>query len=580
MTKLESLLRKGLIYSSIALPLLFNSCKPDPALINSPPVASLSISQTTGDVPLSVTVAVDGTDPDGKSDIKNYQLNFNGEIINSSSPISVSRIITTEGTVSVSGKVVDSQNASSIDSKVINTQKASFIDQTLNVINDVEITYAATLFKVPKATLTINKDGKLFTTVDISDIVQNGNDFSKTFTYATDKLTQGSYDFILKSDNLEKKNNIVILKYDPTISVGTLDMKAYSNLTVPVTLTIKNPEYKDSIHIVSATPLDKKSTLKINGSSIIVHAVPKASGLYSIEIAYGSVTSGILKKTFTGTQSAYPLPVVYEFVQPNDSTLNWYGSGDGDGNNQFNSLDLVRGIEVKNKIYSNSNDTRLYDRLDVDGDGTGATDADIAILTKRLNGEIKYMPGEYNLLPTQTERESWKKKMLVIDDTDKKPYARTFDCKQFSNQLMINFRGFSDADLQKFLKVYPYDIKNNGRFNLPLLEVLITEYDPIIPGKVLFGHLMNTIITGDNAYIWNDLCIIEPQNDAISLQPGQEGAFPGINTLFDVRGPPISLSSGGGLVDMQAYCSYWVKNYTPAVRSWENSTLKFVPQRY
>jgi hypothetical protein len=183
------------------------------------------------------------------------------------------------------------------------------------------------------------------------------------------------------------------------------------------------------------------------------------------------------------------------------------------------------------------------------------------------------MPGEWNKLKTKSEREDWVKKMLKIDETDKHPYLTTYTCYHFTDQLMINFRGFSDADIQKFLVVYPYVIKYNGRFNIPLCEVYIKD----LTGKT-DAHGMTTTITGDNAKVWDDWCNIEPQTDEMNLQPGGNAGFPGINTYFSIRGTPIL--AGNWAISMQTYRMFDINNYVVTFNSGESPNYLFINQRY
>lgn len=165
--------------------------------------------------------------------------------------------------------------------------------------------------------------------------------------------------------------------------------------------------------------------------------------------------------------------------------------------------------------------------------------------------------------------------MLAIDWKTKIFYPGLgADCIQYSNQFFINFHGVTDAEKQLFNSVWPYDFSTNQRFNLPVLE--ISTYDQDASGKPLGSHMWNTIILGDNAYTWNDLCNIEPQDNMMNVQPGQE-YFGWVNTKLNIRGQPMRL--GNLKVIMEDYCGYQITNYAPSLYPYESPIVKFVHER-
>lgn len=586
---------KAAIYCVLILPLTcltflfsFTGCKDE----NSPPTASLSVSPTSGDVPLVANINLTGTDPDGDNDIKTYRLNVNGEVTTSSTPISITKTFDKEGNVTISGEIIDSKNAKDTDIKSVTVSTGPFIDQSVNLVNIVELSYTATLSKVSKAVLTISKDGSLFLTKDIPDVVSNGVDFSKVFNYATDKLVKGNYEFILKSDNFEKKINIVVPNYLPDINLTGLNFNLVEDSRRKILIKNiydKNPE--DNSHLIGVKSFDNKTQMSLSGDTVIItslknplgnYKTPFFLGAYQGELEFGSTTGGIAKTIFNGNITLDPRPKVEPFTAPNDSTLNWYGSGDVNKDNKVTIEDLNMLKAILDKTYTNPNDIRLMDRANVTGSGTVSID-DYVLLEKKLNSTLPHLPGEWNKLTTQSEREDWIRKIFVIGKT----YLLIFPgagpaCAHYNNQAMIDFRGVSQSDLEKYLSIYPYETKNNGRFNIPLLDILITDYDA--SGRVIGGHAMSSVITGDNAYVWNDLFNLEVQRiNGLDVQPGQF-YFIGVNTEFDIRGPSISL--GNKVVEMQGYAVYIVKAFTPTLylqpnssTPWQNSNLKFINER-
>lgn len=266
--------------------------------------------------------------------------------------------------------------------------------------------------------------------------------------------------------------------------------------------------------------------------------------------------------------------VINPFIQPNDSTLNWYGSGDVVQDNVVNNMDLSRLVELVNGSFSNPNDKRLRDRADVNGDSY-VNIQDKTLLENFLNGSINHLPGYWNQLLSRLERESWLDKMIRIDKTNE-TYFPGGDCTEFSNQFLINFHGYNSNEISNFLSAFPHDISNNGRFNIPIFRASITFFDPNGNPEAT-GHDMNTVVLGNNAFIWNDLCNIEPQVDAMNVQPGQY-YLKGTNSLFDVGGSPIKIL-GNNAVQMTWYVSYRIKDYIPTRTSYESWEVKFINLR-
>ena len=121
---------KALIVLSLVLPTILTGCSKkdhDNSPPNSPPVAILSVSPTSGYAPLSLTITLSGSDPDGTADIKSFKLTITSEsfseYINSPSQISINRIFSSEGPVMISGQVTDSEWAISTVIKTVDVSK-------------------------------------------------------------------------------------------------------------------------------------------------------------------------------------------------------------------------------------------------------------------------------------------------------------------------------------------------------------------------------------------------------------------------------------------------------------------------
>ena len=164
-------------------------------------------------------------------------------------------------------------------------------------------------------------------------------------------------------------------------------------------------------------------------------------GIFAASVFGGNAVKG--QDVYTGNP----------FVQPNDTTLNWYGSGDANGDNTLNYADVERMQDVINWTYTpnTSQDPRAYDRMDITGDET-INNQDLSMLEEHLDENPFFQPRWYwNKLETQEERRDWLGKMLDIDKTNEisqydEHEVSVRDCRFYSNQTMINFHGFSDPE--------------------------------------------------------------------------------------------------------------------------------------
>ncbi len=508
---------KNLAYSvPIALMTFLPSCEPE----NEPPTAKLEVSPIYGEIPVDVRMKVTGQDPDGIGDIKQYVLYIGNESVKSSTPIDITRTFTNEGKVNIYGEVIDSESQSNkTPASQLELTLTEGIEQSAALANENEIAYSATLKKVPNAELIINKNGILFLKQSITDNSQTGPDYQKTFKYNPDGLTKGNYEFILKSGTLEKKTNVEIPNYKPTLNLSGVNTEVMEGTEISVDLTgkasDKNPEDNLNIPINSVTSLDGKTQVSLNGNIAKIKALWDKIGAYQVRINFGSTVGGLEEAVLSGNITDDPRWIINPFVQPNDSTLNWYGSGDVNKDNVLNSQDITKIIEIINGTYSNPSDTRLKDRADVNGDEV-VNNSDRQLLENRVNGVINYLPGEWNKLTTKAERVDWLTKMLEIDKTDELQYIPgEWVCGDFARQIVINFHGFTELGFDENL-----GLKDNGRFNIPVNYLLI------IPRNVgTEAHAINITYTGDNIDILEDGTCSEPQTDWI-VTAGMYTGFP------------------------------------------------------
>ncbi len=150
--------------------------------------------------------------------------------------------------------------------------------------------------------------------------------------------------------------------------------------------------------------------------------------------------------------------IIDNFSQPNDSTLNYYGSGDINNDKIISHGDVLRLDSLINGTFTDSLDDRLIDRADINGDGF-INLQDKEVLDSNLSDLIKYLPAHWNKL-NQKDKIHWFEKMLEIDKTDT---ISSVDCKQFANPFVINFHGFESL-ANGVGPDFPYKFSKNNRF--------------------------------------------------------------------------------------------------------------------
>jgi len=189
-----------------------------------------------------------------------------------------------------------------------------------------------------------------------------------------------------------------------------------------------------------------------------------------------------------------PLEVIGNpFSQPNiqeylgRGKLDWYGSGDVNGDEKIDSTDLSAMNSMSN------------DRSDVDGDGTPSTLNDKKILSDYLGGKISYLPGKWNELKTRDERVSWLEKMIKVDKFDEQVLNLRQNagwvCGDISTQMQINFYGISN--INEFIQIVKTssgkDFSNGSfaRFNVPVYQFSTINKEGI-------AHSINGVLVGND----------------------------------------------------------------------------------
>lgn len=120
--QLKKFVKRGMLIGLAAASIGVAGCKPYvdttsyPAKINHAPTEILYISATSGEIPLSVELKSDGSDIDGKTEIKNYKLSIDEgndgtieETISQSTPIDITRNFAKAETIRIYGECTDAE---------------------------------------------------------------------------------------------------------------------------------------------------------------------------------------------------------------------------------------------------------------------------------------------------------------------------------------------------------------------------------------------------------------------------------------------------------------------------------------
>jgi len=179
--------------------------------------------------------------------------------------------------------------------------------------------------------------------------------------------------------------------------------------------------------------------------------------------------------------------IIDNFSQPNDTTLNYYGSGDINKDNTINYQDVDRLDSLIEGTFTDPLDDRLLDRADINGDEV-IDNQDKSTLESYLNGTIPYLPSNWNK-SNRDEKTNWFEKMVEIDRTDTIPLGTL--CSYYSIAFTINFHGFESLEGVN-PKDFKYKFSKNGRFNIPVCDVSSRT----TPNNL--AHAINGVLIGDN----------------------------------------------------------------------------------
>lgn len=188
------------------------------------------------------------------------------------------------------------------------------------------------------------------------------------------------------------------------------------------------------------------------------------------------------------TASTNPFLRAYE-------TLQYWGSGDVDGNDTLNFEDVESILRL-------INDNIFSYTADVNGDEV-VDNSDYLSLYNKVSYGIP-LDSDWNEL-NKNQKIQWISKCLSINRRNSHPYMPYYVCVHFSRQFFNNFHGY--------LKEQPDLLAGKMLFNLPVFVVALSS-----PYSGLY-HSLNAILTGDNPLDGNDWIFIEPQYNTIAV-PG------------------------------------------------------------
>lgn len=207
------------------------------------------------------------------------------------------------------------------------------------------------------------------------------------------------------------------------------------------------------------------------------------------------------------------------------SNLNWYGSGDVNGDGKIDMKDYNSTIYSTHPYYDGT-----Y-RGDVNLNGIAGDAGDKKIILEFIEGKIK----EINVweLETATQKLNHLKRALAIDPTDKIDAATSgWQCYDYNSQLYTNFTGIYDIKNSNLAKdngtKIQYDLSHNGIFRIPmrLVNTFVSDGE---------AHTINVVYFGtpkqQDAGKFEYRVYIEPQTDEI-VKPGNYSLNKTANELW------------------------------------------------
>jgi hypothetical protein len=294
-------------------------------------------------------------------------------------------------------------------------------------------------------------------------------------------------------------------------------------------------------------------------------------------IGAGIVLGGLAYSNNANAQEKY---TANPFVQPNDTTLNWYGSGDANGDDTLTNADLTTMQNYINGTFSDPSDRRLKDRMDINGDEV-VNQQDYNMMQDHMQNRAPRDPVWYWANLSQQGKIDWLGKIMDISKIENVCQengvpGEICDCNQYSTQQFFDFHGTDDQEIiDLFSQYFPlnYKLEDMNRFNVPNYKVLNDDryFDGTPPG----GHAQGAVTVGDNFLNFSDLYILDDQFNAKDIQPGEWGFALGDSSEVRIRGPPKG-PFGNTLVD---YATWDVVDKVPKLRNYQTYFINLITEK-
>ncbi len=189
------------------------------------------------------------------------------------------------------------------------------VSQTVSLVNEVDIHYAATLQNVAQATRTITHNGAPTGTTTIT--------FSP-YLETLENMEKGEWGFKLTGGNLSDTDTVEVPNYEPTSDFSSLETNlneihegSSKTFNLETLLSDKNPE--DTVPLNSAKSLDGKTSVSVDSYNLTITAT-EAPGAYRVEVNYGSDEGGHGSRVIAGQILAVPDQIAFTSFREDENT--------------------------------------------------------------------------------------------------------------------------------------------------------------------------------------------------------------------------------------------------------------------
>lgn len=302
---------------------------------NEAPNVNLNVSPSSGRAPLNTRIQASATDPDGLQDITNYgvvvQYNDGRKDTLKQNPLDT--LIKFYNSASISAYVKDKAGLQDKKGPInVNVQRAGFT-QTAALENLTNIKYEAVFTELDSAKLEIKKNNNTIISKTIKPA--DGQNYSEVFSWQKDtSITKGDYDFIAawktaEGNDTSITSKIAIPNYLPSLSFSGLQTNMNEEDTTNINLESNlanadtNPE-DNPVSMKSVASLDGKTQVNIEGKELRIIALGDNTGLYQVQVEYGSQEGGTNQGILQG--QIYDLPRIQGRLESNETRLGVQGT--------------------------------------------------------------------------------------------------------------------------------------------------------------------------------------------------------------------------------------------------------------